>query len=69
MRQTTCESRLSPFRLESRSNPTALAGFGRSVTATPILDEFKTWLDRELETGRILPKRVIRSAFTYTMNQ
>lgn len=41
----------------------------RQAHARPILDEFKTWMDRELETGRILPKSVIRSAFTYTVNQ
>lgn len=41
----------------------------RQEYARPILDEFKTWMDGELETGRILPKSVIRSAFTYTMNQ
>lgn len=41
----------------------------RQEHAVPILEEFKSWLDSELETGRILPKSVIRSAFTYTMNQ
>ena len=41
----------------------------RQVHARPILDDFKSWMDHELETGRILPKSVIRSAFTYTMNQ
>lgn len=41
----------------------------RKEHAIPILDEFKSWLDNELETGRVLPKSVIRSAFTYTMNQ
>jgi len=41
----------------------------RQEHAVPILDEFKSWLDNELETGRVLPKSVIRSAFTYTMNQ
>jgi transposase len=41
----------------------------RKEHAMPILEEFKSWMDSELETGRILPKSVIRSAFTYTMNQ
>ncbi len=41
----------------------------RQEHAVPILEEFKSWLDNELETGRVLPKSVIRSAFTYTMNQ
>jgi transposase len=46
----------------------AVAG-ARKEHAIPILEEFKSWMDSELETGRILPKSVIRSAFTYTMNQ
>jgi len=41
----------------------------RQQHAKPILDEFKAWMDKELETGRVLPKSVIRSAFTYTINQ
>ena len=41
----------------------------RQAHSLPILHEFKTWLERELDTGRILPKSVIRSAFTYTINQ
>ena len=41
----------------------------RQEHAMPILKEFKSWMDSELDTGRVLPKSVIRSAFTYTMNQ
>ncbi len=47
----------------------AAVASARKEHAIPILDEFKSWLDNELETGRVLPKSVIRSAFTYTMNQ
>jgi transposase len=42
---------------------------GRQAHALPILNEFKTWLDRETENKRILPKSPIRAAFTYTLNQ
>jgi hypothetical protein len=35
----------------------------------PILAEFKTWLDRESQDQRILPKSPLRAAFTYTLNQ
>ena len=41
----------------------------RQQHSLPILSEFKTWLDRESEDGRILPKSPIRAAFTYTLNQ
>jgi transposase len=41
----------------------------RQRHSIPILKEFKAWLDRELHGGRILPKSIIRSAFTYTLNQ
>lgn len=42
---------------------------GRQDHAAPILQSFKTWLDREINDGRILPKSPIRTAFTYTLNQ
>lgn len=42
---------------------------GRQAHAAPILEEFKTWLDRENQNERILPKSPIRAAFTYTLNQ
>jgi hypothetical protein len=42
---------------------------GRQKHSAAILEEFKTWLDRELDTNRILPKSEIRKAFTYTLNQ
>jgi transposase len=41
----------------------------RQQHALPILNEFKDWLDAEIEGGRILPKSEIRKAFTYTLNQ
>jgi transposase len=41
----------------------------RQKYSVPILAEFKGWMERELSTGRILPKSDIRSAFTYTLNQ
>jgi len=42
---------------------------GRRAHATPILGQFKAWLDRESEDRRVLPKSPIRAAFTYTQNQ
>lgn len=41
----------------------------RQQHSVPILDQFKSWMDRELDTGRVLPKSAIRKAFTYTLNQ
>ena len=41
----------------------------RQQHSLPILKQFKSWMDRELETGRVLPKSAIRQAFTYTINQ
>lgn len=42
---------------------------GRQEFAVPILSEYRQWLDRESQDGRILPKSPIRAAFTYTLNQ
>jgi len=42
---------------------------GRQAHALPVLQEFKAWLDREKDDGRILPKSPIRAAFTYALNQ
>jgi transposase len=42
---------------------------GRQQHALPLLNEFKAWLDREVDDRRILPKSPIRAAFTYTLNQ
>jgi len=47
----------------------AAVAAGRQEHALPILKEFKAWLDREHDDGRILPKSPIRAAFTYTLNQ
>lgn len=41
----------------------------RQRYSVPILEEFKSWMDSELETGKILPKSELRKAFTYTQNQ
>jgi transposase len=41
----------------------------RQKYSRPILEQFKTWLDNEMMTGRILPKSEIKKAFTYTLNQ
>ncbi len=41
----------------------------RQRHSRPICEEFKSWMEAELSTGRILPKSVIRSGFTYTQNQ
>ncbi len=41
----------------------------RQEHSRPILNEFKKWLEGELHGGRILPKSLIKSAFTYTLNQ
>ena len=47
----------------------AAVAAGRQEHAVPILTQFKSWLDREFEDKRILPKSPIRAAFTYTLNQ
>jgi transposase len=41
----------------------------RQKYSRPILEQFKAWLDKEMMTGRILPKSEIKKAFTYTLNQ
>ena len=41
----------------------------RQKYSRPILEQFKSWLDNEMMTGRILPKSEIKKAFTYTLNQ
>ena len=46
-----------------------LVARGRQEHSVAILEEFKTWLDGEIESKRILPKSVLRKAFTYTLNQ
>lgn len=47
----------------------AAVAAGRQEHAVPILAQFKSWLDREGQDQRILPKSPIRAAFTYTLNQ
>jgi hypothetical protein len=41
----------------------------RQQRSNPSLDRFKTLLDDELGSNRILPKSPVRTAFTYTLNQ
>jgi len=41
----------------------------RQQHSLPILNQFKAWMDHEMESGRTLPKSEIRKAFTYTLNQ
>ena len=41
----------------------------RQKHSRPILDEFHAWLEKETVTGRILPKREIKKAFNYSLNQ
>jgi transposase len=41
----------------------------RQEHSRPILNAFKEWMEGELYGGRILPKSLIKSAFTYTLNQ
>lgn len=41
----------------------------RKEFSKPLLEEFRTWLDSEFETGKILPKSAISKAYTYTNNQ
>lgn len=47
----------------------AAVACGRQQHAVPVLEQFKAWMDAELNTGRILPKSEIRKAFKYTLNQ
>ena len=47
----------------------AAVAAARQQHAVPILEQFKAWMDRELETERVLPKSLIRKAFNYTLNQ
>jgi transposase len=54
--------------LQGERDFAAVAG-GRQQYTVPILDQFKAWMDNELNAGRILPKSEIRKAFTYTLNQ
>lgn len=42
---------------------------GRQEHSVTILRDFRTWMDGELESNRLLPKSEIRKAFTYTLNQ
>jgi transposase len=58
----------------SRTNLQGMRDFdavaaARQQHSLPILQQFKAWMDDEMETGRMLPKSEIRKAFTYTLNQ
>ena len=41
----------------------------RKEHSLPILNSFKSWMEGQLGSGKILPKSVISKAFTYTLNQ
>ena len=56
------------LNLQGKRDFAAVAA-ARQQHSLPILAQFKSWMDRELETGRVLPKSAIRKAFTYTINQ
>jgi len=58
-----------PFENLQGKRDFAAVAHGRQTHAMPILEEFKTWLDAESESKKILPKSPIRAAFTYTLNQ
>lgn len=58
-----------PARDRSGERDFAAIAEARQKYSVPILDDFKSWLDSEQETGRVLPKSVLSKAFTYTGNQ
>lgn len=62
-------SRAVPVKNLQGERDFAAVAAGRQEHAVPILEEFKSWLDRESAGQRILPKSPIRAAFTYTLNQ
>jgi hypothetical protein len=56
------------LNLQGQRNFEAIAA-ARQQYSVPILKDFKSWLESQLTTGRILPKSNLRGAFTYTLNQ
>ena len=62
-------SRAFPVKNLPGERDFAAVAAGRQEHAVPILEEFKSWLDRESEDKRILPKSPIRAACTCTLNQ
>jgi transposase len=71
-RLTQIESQLRELypvmNIQGERNFDAIAT-ARQQHSVPILNEFKSWLDEQMYGGRILPKSLIKSAFTYTLNQ
>lgn len=66
--ETKLRRKYPQLNLQGERDFAAVAA-GRQTYAMPILEEFKTWLDRETQSEKILPKSPIRAAFTYTLNQ
>lgn len=66
--ETQLREAYPPKNLQGERDFAAVAA-GRQEHAVPILEAFKSWLDRERDDKRILPKSPIRAAFTYTLNQ
>ncbi len=58
-----------PFKTQQGARDFAAIARARQEHSRPILNEFKNWMEGELHGGRILPKSLIKSAFTYTLNQ
>ncbi len=46
---------------------TAVAA-ARQEHSIPILNQFKAWMDRELESGHVLPESSIAKAIGYALN-
>lgn len=65
--ESQLRSSYTPKNQQGERDFEAIAKAGQQY-AIPILDEFKPWLETELQGGRILPKILIRSAFNYTLN-
>jgi hypothetical protein len=66
--ETQLRATYPELNLQGKRNFDSVAR-ARQQYAVPILNEFKAWLDAENNSGRILPKSLIRIAFTYTLNQ
>lgn len=71
-RLSQIETRLSeafPVKILQGERDFASVAAARQEHALPILEQFRAWVDREKDHGQILPKNLIRTAFTYTLNQ
>ena len=66
--ESQLEQAYPPVNARGERDFTAVAA-ARQQHSKPILAEFKLWLEKELMTGRILPKSDLKKAFTYTLKQ